>query len=749
MPTSNQHGGSEPVSFRLAFSRNSDGYQVHTSRQLFVKESRDDKEEFVLKPADFQPDSAHELSLNPAHAHAPKRALVLLAIATHVIRQKKDAVRAGARRSSFWKTDKEKLDRDGWTGVENSFAFKLYDALRKGSWPRELFGAARPDIAKACETQKVPYRLLMKTGKHRISYAHLVFITAKPLRGGTKRYKVGFAGDVVISLEIEDNANPSVEESLRLFDELLVEWGLDPRPAESPPQPSGAVLAAPPPSEVPGPPRSTGAQLPPDVEKFLKETRTLTEHWADLSNPSASVLKEPLFTDSQRLIIPAYELGQRTVKNSFRTTTHLRSWLWSPSPERDMVQVSNLQLGQRLQTRSREEPDFRPVNQRLFLTPDPIDAMLRHRFDEMYMRSKQSAGRRIEREEFELDSLARKMAALQKVGCEVRVACSDCRAVQDFCRRVGPQLFVSGQTELALYDEDRLDFFGTSEVDPLTKLTIMLRGHSDFRRLYEAAEDLWSELWNDSATWEFTDYVERLREEDSKARGYIAYDDDPTRWIEKFHEHPDDVDRRIKTVEEQALRRWYEDTYGNDKRAFRSALDIGTHTGRYLGIVRDWVVSGGSGTIVGIDVVQQFVDYAQRQLRGHSDWRISVEKHDFLDRRNELERKGKFDLITCMMATIIHFAYSPGALDRAMSRFERLLAPNGVAVVSCWRPDCSDGEMLSLYSKDKKDKVRRLIPDRPKLQAALSKAGLAIVNEISAESLNLYVIRRAAAARAA
>jgi SAM-dependent methyltransferase len=126
-----------------------------------------------------------------------------------------------------------------------------------------------------------------------------------------------------------------------------------------------------------------------------------------------------------------------------------------------------------------------------------------------------------------------------------------------------------------------------------------------------------------------------------------------------------------------------------------SSLDIGSGTMRYPQLLADLGVRS-----VGIDL----------QTDGVRGMPVSVTKHFVCADATRLPfRDSSFDLITCAMGTINHFA----AEDRAAFFAEclRALAPGGTVAVSAWDPHCSFQTFLSLYSIREVTALRqRLVP---------------------------------------
>jgi SAM-dependent methyltransferase len=118
------------------------------------------------------------------------------------------------------------------------------------------------------------------------------------------------------------------------------------------------------------------------------------------------------------------------------------------------------------------------------------------------------------------------------------------------------------------------------------------------------------------------------------------------------------------------------------------ALDIGTATGRYAGFL-----AARGFEVVGIDVSPDALLVASNNLRQIGlECKVTLREMDVLGLDLPSE---SFGLVTCMMGTFCHVPSvdQPAALDR----IGRVLRPGGLAILSCWDPECPFTNFLSIY----------------------------------------------------
>ena len=132
------------------------------------------------------------------------------------------------------------------------------------------------------------------------------------------------------------------------------------------------------------------------------------------------------------------------------------------------------------------------------------------------------------------------------------------------------------------------------------------------------------------------------------------------------------------------------------------------------------------------------------------DARIRIEHLDFCAQQFALA--GPFDLITCMLGTLLHFPCDAAAalpyaddLQRALERFAALLSEDGVLFFSVWTPRARrDRQVLSIYSEADKRQLATWNVTSQQLRERLRAAGLDIVaREPFERRMELYCCVRA------
>jgi SAM-dependent methyltransferase len=155
-----------------------------------------------------------------------------------------------------------------------------------------------------------------------------------------------------------------------------------------------------------------------------------------------------------------------------------------------------------------------------------------------------------------------------------------------------------------------------------------------------------------------------------------------------------------------------------DGASLRRSLDIGAATGRHP---RNLASRGIAA--FGVDIELEAMAYARAGCAKGPYPQFTVG-----DGRQLPFRDDTFDLVTCMMGTIAHMpAVGQEQLFRDVAR---LLAPDGLFVVSTWDVDCRHLAFLSMYTHAQKEMIRRNSMTRHELTAALRRSGFAGVQTI-------------------
>lgn len=148
------------------------------------------------------------------------------------------------------------------------------------------------------------------------------------------------------------------------------------------------------------------------------------------------------------------------------------------------------------------------------------------------------------------------------------------------------------------------------------------------------------------------------------------------------------------------------------------ALDVGTATGRYAGFLADREFD-----VVGIDISEDALLAARTNLarRGLAH-RVHLLRMDAL----HLDSLGpSFDLLTCMMGTFCHV--SPARQVSLLGKIWSVLRPDGTVILSCWDPECSFTNFLSMYGEAERDALLANSPSSHLLECRMKRAGFSEV----------------------
>jgi SAM-dependent methyltransferase len=432
--------------------------------------------------------------------------------------------------------------------------------------------------------------------------------------------------------------------------------------------------------------------------------------------------------DSTNRPIAAYAEALENVRSRFWTTTFLSSGFWTQ--ENKEVIGANRRMLERVLPRGGSV-------RRLFLLNHPPAQEARSRKQRLIHLRAEGATQEEALLRKELRVLKKNISELMELGCEVRVAYHGGAEIVDFPR---PVRFDPTDSEIAIYDDFRVDFFGGGRKGNVTDVQIFSRATSDFEDIHTLAEDYLDTLWKGAASAE--GFILRLEECYEAANKRIDY---ASNWLVKFEFNLEPHDEELKNVEIE----WVEDLLQRNGRwgAVERYLDIGTCTARYPIALRDAIVE--KGYILGVDEDADCIKFSSQRVREKtgSDPRIHLRLLDFT--RDELPGGGGFDLITCMLGTVSHFGWNRSdrfddVLQHSLCRMSRLLTPNGFLVVSCWSEHaCSHQRMLSIYRPQDTHRLTAWTPGREELQRRIATAGLEVVEDSQLElRLNLYVCRR-------
>lgn len=441
---------------------------------------------------------------------------------------------------------------------------------------------------------------------------------------------------------------------------------------------------------------------------------------------------QPLLFDSKQACVSTYAEALGLVKSRFWTTTFLSSGFWTRR-DPDVIQA-NTNMMKRLERGG----DVR----RLFLIQQPVEDEIAAAKEHQIVDRKLGRLSAVKKRATDFKALRQNITQLLTSGCKLRIAHDSA----GLYRRLPENMnFSSCDTELAMYDDWRVDLFDGGATGRITAVRCYTAAVDNFHAYRECASDYFSQLW-DSGT-DIEEFLSKLEQARASADARIDYE---SQWL-AFYEFalpPEDQD--LKTVE---IKRVEEILRAHGKWGSLSrCLDVGTCTGRYPLFLRKGL--GPDGKVTGIDDDSDCVRFAAANVSRHSeqDKRIAITQLDFSSPRFPL--RDTFDVITCMLGTLSHFgrdrdtsatggAGKSDLLQRTLERMAGLLAPNGMLILSTWSElACATHQMLGIYREPDKQRLADWTPPIAELHSRLTHAGLDIIVQAQPDvRLDLTVCR--------
>jgi SAM-dependent methyltransferase len=450
----------------------------------------------------------------------------------------------------------------------------------------------------------------------------------------------------------------------------------------------------------------------------------------------AAGAREPFFFDSERLCKSLYREALAGVTRRFWATTFLSSGFWTSSDS--SILGANFQMMEQLQ-------GIGVVPRRLFLLHCSAEEEVQRWQDERMLLRKSGDRDELQRFNTRFANLVRNVEDLAAHGCDVKVVHDAAELDRNLPRELA---FDPRDSELAIYDDWRFDLFTGGRAGAIASVRCFTPVMTRFASLRDRASEYFALLWSQAQPIApLLDRIHRAIEHGGSRIDYAPF------WLAQYDHGLPEADRTLKLVELASVKtelkrlaRWGE---------IGRYLDVGTCTGRYpinlASAVRE------DGKILGIDndldCVRCGLWNVEQLLPG--DPRVLIARRDFCAEDGDLG--GPFDLITCMLGTLLHFdpnrsAQPPYAdtLQRALRRLAALLTADGLLFFSVWSEEaCRDLRMLSIYSEEDKRRLARWTPPRRELEDRLRSAGLDFEPPLDLEGrMDLYRCTRALPAKA-
>jgi SAM-dependent methyltransferase len=454
---------------------------------------------------------------------------------------------------------------------------------------------------------------------------------------------------------------------------------------------------------------SAGAALDKTATKMIRGAETFNKK---LESPA---IEEPITIYDPR---EAYVDALSHVETAFATTTYLDSGFWT---SRDIKIVG---ANQRMLKKIK---GAKGTARRLILLSRPtFDELDSQRHQRRLLRS--GAPQEVERMDREYREFARTNLELTNQGFVVKVV-HDCHAAY---QHLPENMFHLGDTELALYDNARVDSFSGFTSKERSRVDVYdASKFLEFEVLQQHAAEYFAALWDSPEAEDFADFDVRMNDMMEDVAGEIDYSPN---WL-ALYDRAIGEDGKLKTAETELVREWLSKRHGSIKGLLASHIDLGTCTGRYVAELDDCLRTDAS--VMAIDIDPDCVKLV-RLKQSHRELRQdAVVCEGDIRRRDKLPSR-TYDLVTCMMGTLCHLSrktHEKGVYhddwQTALENIARLLTGDGDAFVAVWYREAGKNNhvALDIYDERSRSMLYKQSPPTAELQARVKQAGLEILGE--------------------
>jgi hypothetical protein len=430
----------------------------------------------------------------------------------------------------------------------------------------------------------------------------------------------------------------------------------------------------------------------------------------------------------------AYVDGVNEVRGTFLTTTYLDSAFWT------MRQVPVIEANEKLVERLKEANG---TARRLILLSQPVKDELRAQLARRRgLRSQEP--KLVEQLDKEFNAFTKANMKLVESGFDVRVVHDN----EDLWRDLPDEMpFSAGDTELAVFDEDRIDIYsGFVKLGLPAARVFGETTHGGFKAIYGKTVSYMDELWERGQ--DFATFSQELEEIVFDSQFEIDYE---LNWLLKYDGDADAGDAALKRAEMQFVRGALEARSEGGKSGLTRHLDLGTCTGRYLADLRPFI--DASGVSVGIDLDRDCLEHCERKHAELLDGRTFRIDSGDLRKRDSLPRES-FELVTCMMGTLCHLRREANGgspykdpWQAGLDNIADHLSMSGDAFVAIWNAEKEAGDggsLLSIYPKRSTEILLRQSPSEEEFNARLRQANLRSIasSPIGDERLRVHHLQR-------
>lgn len=416
--------------------------------------------------------------------------------------------------------------------------------------------------------------------------------------------------------------------------------------------------------------------------------------------------------------VSTYSEALDACRESFCTTTFLTSGFWTRNDPQ--VQAANQSISIRLGSSGNVRRIFllgRPRHEEIHVWQIRIKHLRQSRDD-----------KGIQQLNSDLVMLRRHITQMVTDGCQVRVGYDGTRAYNQVPDPDQEMQLRPLDTEIAIYDNFRVDFFSGGGVGEITKVRCFSEVSSGFSACLAGAKSYFQTLWSEAEP--ASSYLEELRRAVDSAIARIHY---TSNWLMTYEICLPQEDRKLKDAELNRVKSIVADWWQRKRLRSVRLLDIGTCTARYPLELNQLFPDSEQVELVGIDDDEDALRVAKEKASGIN--RIRILRWDFLESGSPFDEDQKFDVITCMLGTISHFCAESDNLQKSIVRIRDLLADEGLLFIGSWS-DFAVGnkQLLSIYSADDCQRLVRWTPSESAIGAELRRAGFNTVAKEPIES---------------
>lgn len=487
-------------------------------------------------------------------------------------------------------------------------------------------------------------------------------------------------------------------------------------------------------------------------ERIANEVaRQLADSWAALHDPSALGLErtlrkierraatqlEDLYfpeTDAQRRIIvdsspctEAYVDGLNSVSKRFWTTSFLTSAFWTGTEVETMLAANQNMM------KTLNKGGGGSARRVFMLAADPEQFLLDRKAE---VRKLRIAGDKATIREMKQDitNFRNQITRMTNDGFDTRISYDTGGKVSDDLIRILRVRFRRNDTELAIYDDFRVDLFSGGSKGVTDQLISFYRGTGNFNTILTASERYFEQIWDIGENG--PDFIRLCEDAIYRAAEEIDY---TPNWLAQYDYNLTDNDRRLKAEEFDLTAKLIADHYQG--RTISKYLDIGSCTARYPIELLRLGLFDEAPSVLALENDEHAFDVMKAKLEKEGAC-VTPQRSDFMLWESASHPRD-FNLVTCMLGTISHLA-APGPkgesqLSAAIQKMAACLVSGGILVLGCWSEQAiRRKDFLAIYTEHDKSLLSKWTPSSKEMMAALEAHGFRLRTFHVAGRIDLY-----------